>query len=638
MVKRSRVVRYLCVLELLAVCVPERAQSTWHGFERNDLAVDGRKCIVVAPETPAEGKPWIWRARFFGHEPQTDITLLEKGFHLAYMDVSNMFGSPTAVAHWDAFYEYLTDDRGLSKKVALEGMSRGGLIIYNWAAKNPDKVACIYADAPVCDFKSWPGGKGKGKASAGDWQRCLEAYGLTEAQALEYNRNPIDNLQPLAKHKVPILHICGDADKVVPIDENTRILEKRYKALGGDIIVLGKPGVGHHPHSFKDPAQIVNFVLKHTTGNVEYFKLRNRLQNSRIRFEQTRKGRVVFLGGSITNMNGWRQMMCESLKKRFTNTEFDFINAGISSTDSTLGAFRLGETVFHKGQVDLLFVEHAVNDFHNSRNEIERIRGAEGVIRQALLRNPNLDIVMMHFIDPAYMPMFNRGEMPPVIASHEKITDYYGITSINLAREVTERINYGEFTWAEDFRNLHPSPFGHGVYTRSIERLLDHVWKGPLAKDARLQGAALPAEPVDEFSYFRGRYVDIGEAEILSGWMVDPAWKAKSGGTRAGFRDVPMLVAEEAGATLKLAFSGTSVGLLEVAGPDVGVIEYCVDGAQWKQLDQFTQWSGGLNIPWGYILEAELSNKNHVLMLRTTARKNDRSKGFACRIVKFLVN
>ena len=42
-------------------------------------------------------------------------------------------------------------------------MSRGGLIIYNWATANPKKVACIYGDAPVCDFKSWPGGKGKGK-------------------------------------------------------------------------------------------------------------------------------------------------------------------------------------------------------------------------------------------------------------------------------------------------------------------------------------------------------------------------------------------------------------------------------------------------------------------------------------------
>ncbi len=46
--------------------------------------------------------------------------------------------------------------------------------------------------------------------------------------------------------------------------ENTRLLETRYNALGGPIEVIAKPGVGHHPHSLKDPTPIVEFVLKHT--------------------------------------------------------------------------------------------------------------------------------------------------------------------------------------------------------------------------------------------------------------------------------------------------------------------------------------------------------------------------------------
>lgn len=130
------------------------AQSSFHSFDRYDFSYAGRPCIVVVPNTVAAGKPWIWRARFFGHEPQTDIALLEKGFHAAYIDVAGLFGAPKAVALWDQFYAYLTQVHGFAQKPALEGMSRGGLIIYNWAATNPDKVACIYGDAPVCDFKS----------------------------------------------------------------------------------------------------------------------------------------------------------------------------------------------------------------------------------------------------------------------------------------------------------------------------------------------------------------------------------------------------------------------------------------------------------------------------------------------------
>jgi len=238
-------------------------KSVWNGYDRYDFQFDGRKCLVVLPKTAAAGRPWIWRARFFGHEPQTDLALLAQGFHLVYMDVVELFGNPQAVAHWDAFYKHLTSEHGLAKKVALEGMSRGGLYIYNWAAANPEKVACIYADAPVCDVRSWPGGKGKGKGSAKDWEKCLAAFNMTEAQAADFRGNPIDHLQPLAKAGIPLLHVCGDADDVVPVAENTAILAERYRKLGGSIEVILKPDVGHHPHSLKDPTPIVEFILRH---------------------------------------------------------------------------------------------------------------------------------------------------------------------------------------------------------------------------------------------------------------------------------------------------------------------------------------------------------------------------------------
>ncbi len=237
-------------------------KSQWNGYERHDFEIDGRKCLVVAPKTAADGRPWIWRARFFGHEPQTDLALLAKGFHLVYIDVAGLFGSPKAVGHWNAFYKYLTEEHGFSPKPALEGMSRGGLIIFNWAAANPLKVACIYGDAPVCDFKSWPGGKGVGPGSPAAWRQCLDVYGLTEEEALAYRANPIDNLQPLAKAGVPLLHICGDADEVVPMAENTLVIQERYRKLGGQIKVIAKKGVGHHPHSLKDPMLIVEFILQ----------------------------------------------------------------------------------------------------------------------------------------------------------------------------------------------------------------------------------------------------------------------------------------------------------------------------------------------------------------------------------------
>lgn len=241
-------------------------QTQWNGFTRYDFQVDGKPVLVVAPNEAAAGRPWVWHGEFFGHKPAPDIALLKQGFHIAYMQVPDMLGSPTAVEHWNEFYAELTGKYGLSPKPALVGLSRGGLYCYNWATANPDKVACIYGDAPVCDFKSWPGGKGKGKGSPRDWQLVLQQYGFkSDAEALAYDKNPVDNLARLAKAKVPLLHVYGDADEVVPWDENTGLLAERYRKLGGDITLIIKKGVGHHPHGLDDSTPIVDFIAKHAS-------------------------------------------------------------------------------------------------------------------------------------------------------------------------------------------------------------------------------------------------------------------------------------------------------------------------------------------------------------------------------------
>lgn len=238
--------------------------TDWHGFRRYDFEIDGKAVLIVAPEVPAEDRPWVWHGEFFGHKPAPDIELLKRGFHIVYLRVPDQLGSPTAVANWNACYADVTRRFGLSPKVALVGLSRGGLYCYNWAIANPKKVACIYGDAPVCDFKSWPGGRGKGKGSPRDWKLVLETYGFqNDEEALAYTKNPVDQLAPLAAAKVPLLHVYGDADDVVPWDENTGVIAERYRQLGGSITLIAKPGVGHHPHGLDDSTPIVEFIEKH---------------------------------------------------------------------------------------------------------------------------------------------------------------------------------------------------------------------------------------------------------------------------------------------------------------------------------------------------------------------------------------
>jgi len=243
--------------------------TNFYGFKQTNFIFKGWHCKIVQPKKAAKGNPWVLRARFWGHEPQTDIALLERGFHIAYCDVANLFGNKDAIKRWNAFYKLMLQ-QGLSKKVVLEGMSRGGLIVYNWAVKNPKKVACIYADAPVLDGKSWPGGLGKGKGSKNDWLTFKKRYCLETAKDIEnFKDNPIYKINKIAKGGFPMLHVCGMTDKVVPIDENTKIFEEKLKALGADISVIYKENNGHHPHSLKNPTPIVNFILRATKRKIK---------------------------------------------------------------------------------------------------------------------------------------------------------------------------------------------------------------------------------------------------------------------------------------------------------------------------------------------------------------------------------
>lgn len=417
-------------------------KSTWNGYEQLSFTVGGRAALLVVPDSPAKGKPWIWRTEFFGHEPQADIELLNKGFHVAYVNVQNMYGAPAALDAMDAFYAHVTEAYGLSPKTTLEGFSRGGLFAYNWAARHPDRVASLYVDAPVCDFKSWPGGKGKSAGSKGDWQRCLAIYGLTEEQALAYKLNPVDNLEPLAKAHIPILSVVGEADKTVPIAENTSIVEQRYKQLGGTITVIAKPFCDHHPHSLRDPTAIVNFVLasvgmseaaidRHAVPNGhDYISLRGGLNKCRAKFEHEKVGRVVFLGAAIATKPSWREMVCEDLQQRFPQTRFEFLTAG-----DGLG----------KGPADLVLVQDA------------------GQLRQARSAMAAADIVALGGADS------------------EAIARELNISSIDLASESADRVRAGEFASEQPLKEGRAAALDARLYAHSVERLFDAMWKDPLA-------------------------------------------------------------------------------------------------------------------------------------------------------------
>jgi len=243
-------------------------KSSWHdGFERDDYVMDAetmaitpfkrpdaeqfgigapsagqRRCVVICPKHPAAGNPWSWRGCYWDHQPQTEIELLRRGFHIAYISADATL-KPDKL--WDAWYDFLTQKHGLSKKPTFVGMSRGGQYELRWATTHPDRVSGIYADNPAADddiFRSLIG---------------------------------------LIKQDVPILFVCGTNDPL--LSQHTLPMEAIYQQFGGRASVMLKDGAGHHPHSLNDPKPIADFLersFQDTTPEVPSFIGANRYERT----------------------------------------------------------------------------------------------------------------------------------------------------------------------------------------------------------------------------------------------------------------------------------------------------------------------------------------------------------------------
>jgi lysophospholipase L1-like esterase/pimeloyl-ACP methyl ester carboxylesterase len=245
-----------------------KSYSSFHGYECADFVFNGRNCKVVQPKMSAEGYPWVWRARFWGHEPQTEIALLERGYHIVYCDVAELLGNKTCIALWNDFYKMMRGT-GLSEKAVMVGMSRGGVYDFNWAAVNPGKVACVYVDNPLLNINVWA--EEMLRLPEDKKNEMFEAFKkdynlITSEQVHNFHEGPIESVKQIIKGHYPILIVCADEDEAVSPAENTNLFEKKVKAQNGNILVIHKPGFKHHPHSLPDPTPIVDFIVKAVNG------------------------------------------------------------------------------------------------------------------------------------------------------------------------------------------------------------------------------------------------------------------------------------------------------------------------------------------------------------------------------------
>lgn len=229
------------------------------------FSVEGHTAFVILPrpETQVAGMPWVWYAPTLPGLPGPEESwmfrkLLDAGIAVAGIDVGESFGSPDGRALYSSLYRELVEKRQFSKKPCLLARSRGGLMLYNWAVEHPESVGGIAGVYPVCDLRSYPG-----------IEKAAPAYRMTPEQLGEAlaRHNPVDRVEPLAREGVPVLHIHGDRDTVVPLEANSADLARRYRRFGGEMKIIVIEGRGHDmwPGWFESQ-ELVDFVIARAKG------------------------------------------------------------------------------------------------------------------------------------------------------------------------------------------------------------------------------------------------------------------------------------------------------------------------------------------------------------------------------------
>lgn len=356
--------------------------------------------------------------------------------------------------------------------------------------------------------------------------------------------------------------------------------------------------------------------------------------NSHHVFKTSKKGHVAFLGGSITEMNGYRPKVMKKLEAKFPETEFTFTNAGISSTCSTTGAYRLKRDVLSQGPVDLLFVEYAVNDDQDAGHAYrEAVRGMEGVIRQTRAHNPNADIIMVHFVNPSMLETIQKGDVPISIAAHSAVARHYEVGYVSVAHALAKLIEKGSMSWKE-YGGTHPKDPGNKL---AADYAFDAFETFGL-DDRPLKAHRLP-EPLDAGSYIHGHFVDPKHAVIDANWKLGvPDWKSLPGSKRSRYTELPILAGDTPGAEFALKFEGTAIGAFVLAGPDAGTVEAKIDNGEFKKVDLYHHYSKGLHYPRTVMFATDLEPAAHTLTVRIANEKHADSKGHAVRIMQFAVN
>ncbi len=287
---------------------------------------------------------------------------------------------------------------------------------------------------------------------------------------------------------------------------------------------------------------------------------------------------VVFLGGSITELPGWRDALTRSWRSKHGGS-VTTVNAGLSATGSDVGVLRFDEDVLSH-EPDLVIVEFAVNDARAAPGTIRR--AVEGMIRKAWTADARTDVLFVYLFEPSFAETLSSGQRPQSMVVYEGIAEAHGIPSIDAASVVARLVERGDFvargprktkageTPAFGPDGVHPYLRGHRVYARAVERGIASILE---ASEPRDHSRELARSVV-------GDHWQAGRKVPLEGWMRDESWRRLTADEAppVASRNVGLWESTADGATIEFGFRGEVLKIYEHRPGPTGGLSIDIDG------------------------------------------------------------
>ena len=373
-----------------------------------------------------------------------------------------------------------------------------------------------------------------------------------------------------------------------------------------------------------------NFQIEEAEMDVAEVNIRNGLPDFKKKINSGQEVRVAYLGGSITQQDGWRLYSLDWFREQYPKVDFNEIRAAIGGTDSRLGVFRVDDHVLNFNP-DLVFIEFAVNDNGLADKEIEK--SIEGIIRKIKKSVYPTDVCLIYTINEPMLPDMEKGRLPRTVKIMEGIAGYYNLPSINFGTRVVkmkksrklifkgkrEDVTNGAILFSED--GTHPLvKTGHKIYLESFVSSMNSIL------ESNSDSAPQIPKPLRADNYQNARLA------YLNGTMLSGNWE-KSTHSFSDFEDWYQLTyglpevfrLNDTTAVLTANFKGSFLGIYDVIGPDAGTIEVMIDGKRYEDLCRFDGYCTYHRFSSANIA-TDLGNNMHTVKMRLSGNVFDKEE------------